>query len=49
MRNRAEGEPFVADRTADFSIETDGNVGIGSGGHDWPLVVDSRNLVRDGN
>jgi len=33
--------------TTNFSIETDGNAGIGSGGHDWPLVVDS--LVRDGN
>ena len=47
QEERPDSEPFVADRTTNFSIETDGNVGIGSGGHDWPLVVDS--LVRDGN
>ena len=47
----SDGAVFqMAEKPTDIIfIETDGNVGIGSGGHDWPLVVDSRNLVRDGN
>ena len=39
--------PFVIENQEGLEIVACGNAGIGSGGHDWPLVVDS--LVRDGN